>query len=377
MNWYYADAGQQRGPVTYEEMSQLVARGIVRPETLVWNSTLTNWQAWSTVAPSAPLPPPVTGPTADGRYACNRCQQLFSVEDTVEIAGRRYCGACKPLALQQLSEGGAPLPGASALLGGEAGTLSEAEFLARGYSMDATSALTEAWELMFRRPAVVWLGCVLLWAAFIGASMVLGMLQLIPFAGILFGAMGTLLSAAIEAGQANLFLRERRGWPNDVASGFAFIGPRFWDILLTYLPHSLMTLAMLGGMAAVGISTAMAGIGTPANQLATLGPMLAAPMILFGLVIMLGFLYLHTCLRFAPILVLDKGYRWTAALSLSWRFVNQHFWQNFWLLFLGGLVMMAGACVCLIGAIVSYPLAYGMAGVVYDRHFRDLAPASR
>ncbi len=36
MSWYYADGGQQRGPVTDDELSALLAAGAITADTLVW-----------------------------------------------------------------------------------------------------------------------------------------------------------------------------------------------------------------------------------------------------------------------------------------------------------------------------------------------------
>ena len=63
--WYYAEDGQQIGPVTLEQMQQRAAAGLLRPADLVWNAGLTDWVQASTqpglfAAGSAPstIPPP-------------------------------------------------------------------------------------------------------------------------------------------------------------------------------------------------------------------------------------------------------------------------------------------------------------------------------
>lgn len=378
MNWYYAEAGQQRGPVAEDELKRLVTQGVIRPETLVWNETLTQWQPWSTVAPAAEPAEPVTPPrmapavgdgAGDGRVRCGRCHQSFAPEETLEISGLRVCAACKPLWIQQVREGLVDASGRPTVAAPE-GMLSEAEFLARDYTVDVVGSLNEAWGLMTRRWTVVWLGCVLVWVAFLGISAVLGVLQLIPFVGILTSIVSSLITAWVVAGQANLFVRERRGLPNEVGNGFAFIGPRMWDILLTYLPMAGAMIPVLVGALVLGVSSSFVVGSSPAQ----LGPLLAAPVGVGVLVVSVALLYIYVCFQFAPILALDKGYGWTSALSLSWRFVNRHFWQNLWLVVFGGILVMAGACVCLIGLLLTYPLGYGLRAVVYDRHFRDLAP---
>lgn len=41
--WYYSMNGQQAGPVTQQELQQLVAQGMVKPQDLVWNQGMPNW----------------------------------------------------------------------------------------------------------------------------------------------------------------------------------------------------------------------------------------------------------------------------------------------------------------------------------------------
>lgn len=70
MQWYYAINGDRHGPVSNEELARLVAAGTVTGETLVWRQGLAQWQPWSQLAPSTPLPdvasmpPPLTGAPA-------------------------------------------------------------------------------------------------------------------------------------------------------------------------------------------------------------------------------------------------------------------------------------------------------------------------
>ncbi|MHB8522556.1 MAG: GYF domain-containing protein [Limisphaerales bacterium] len=73
MNWYYADAGNQAGPVTDAELEQLVQAGKITANTLVWHEGMTSWRPFREVAPAGltglsqpPLPPaPPAGSTDD------------------------------------------------------------------------------------------------------------------------------------------------------------------------------------------------------------------------------------------------------------------------------------------------------------------------
>ena len=50
MEWYYANTGSRVGPVTPEIFEGLVSDGAIKPETLVWSKTMTEWQTYSAIA---------------------------------------------------------------------------------------------------------------------------------------------------------------------------------------------------------------------------------------------------------------------------------------------------------------------------------------
>lgn len=47
--WYYAQNGQQHGPVTEEALKMLIARQQLSPDDLVWSEGMADWQPASTV----------------------------------------------------------------------------------------------------------------------------------------------------------------------------------------------------------------------------------------------------------------------------------------------------------------------------------------
>jgi uncharacterized RDD family membrane protein YckC len=66
MQWYYADAGKQVGPVDESELDRLVGLGLVRRDTLVWHEGMPAWQTLGAVRgwPSAPASPGAPSPSA-------------------------------------------------------------------------------------------------------------------------------------------------------------------------------------------------------------------------------------------------------------------------------------------------------------------------
>jgi hypothetical protein len=77
--WYYASQGQQRGPISEEQLQAMVRDGSLTREDLVWREGMPAWQAAGEVAgldfPLRPayLPPPPP-PTDSSPYAPPRYQ---------------------------------------------------------------------------------------------------------------------------------------------------------------------------------------------------------------------------------------------------------------------------------------------------------------
>lgn len=105
MDWYYAAGGKQAGPVSDAALADLVRTGVVRAETLVWNSGLPGWVPYLQVsAPAAAAGPPAVG----GSTFCSECGRPFSTNDLVRFGDRWICGNCKEIYAQKLREGVAP-----------------------------------------------------------------------------------------------------------------------------------------------------------------------------------------------------------------------------------------------------------------------------
>src|SRR5260370_42633770 len=43
-SWFYASQGQQQGPYPEAQLRDLIVRGIVRADTLVWSEGMAGWQ---------------------------------------------------------------------------------------------------------------------------------------------------------------------------------------------------------------------------------------------------------------------------------------------------------------------------------------------
>jgi len=106
MKWYYADQGQQKGPIEESALNDLVLAGVVRDDTLVWNEGMPAWQTHSVVRGAAVTPTPLSTTAADTRY-CGECGRPFPANELVAIGPVAVCATCKPAYLQKLRESGA------------------------------------------------------------------------------------------------------------------------------------------------------------------------------------------------------------------------------------------------------------------------------
>lgn len=69
MPWYYAENGQQRGPIELAELQGLFTAGQLTGQDLVWTEGMPQWQPAASVAalmPPAPAPPAEPAPPSNG-----------------------------------------------------------------------------------------------------------------------------------------------------------------------------------------------------------------------------------------------------------------------------------------------------------------------
>jgi uncharacterized RDD family membrane protein YckC len=125
MDWYYADAGESVGPVSDEQLQELVTSGKITGESLVWHEGMAEWQTYASVqgapaasgeaeAPEAPAgrklslkrdSGPSASPSASRDQTCAECGKTFPTADMVQYESSWVCATCKPVFFQRLREG--------------------------------------------------------------------------------------------------------------------------------------------------------------------------------------------------------------------------------------------------------------------------------
>jgi hypothetical protein len=345
MEWYYADGTQQKGPVTQEELDGLVQAGTIQADTLVWREGMANWQPHGQLSA-----PPVGG------VVCSQCGKPFPAEEVMRYGDSWVCGNCKPLVLQRLREGG---PGLSSV----AGTVSREELLARDYSVDAGDYLGRSWEL-FKANTGLMIGATVL------VYLVLIAVNVIPYLGAILSLVFT---GPVMAGLWLFYLKLVRGEEAVIGDAFKGFGPRFGQLTLGYIvssilagicmaPGIILVMVVVIGMAAAGGEPSW---GAAPVVLIVAGGVLAA-------VGFAGFLYLTVGWIFTLPLIADKEMNFWPAMQLGRRVVLKHWWGTLWLLILVWLLAMLGALLCLVGLLVTGPVAMGMLTAHYQKVFGDL-----
>ena len=114
MDWYYAENGEQRGPIPEEQWRDMVNAGTIRPDTLVWNEGMEGWQPYADVAGPAQAAVPPAVPATPGNASapataatghCRECGREVPLDNMVTFEGATICAECQPQFFQRLHEG--------------------------------------------------------------------------------------------------------------------------------------------------------------------------------------------------------------------------------------------------------------------------------
>lgn len=193
-----------------------------------------------------------------------------------------------------------------------------ADYLRRGASIDIGSALSRGWDLVRDNAGVL-----------IGAS-ALG--WLITLALACLPLIGWILGFVLFGGLYLVFIRRIRGEAVQVGDIFAGFNIAFAHLVLAGLVTWLLT---------------------------TIGFVLC---ILPGIYLCVGYVFVLP-------LVIDKKMEFWPAMEVSRQVVQRHWWSMFGLVIVLALLVVAGFIACLVGAIVTIPVAIAALMYVYEDLF--------
>ena len=109
MNWYYIENDQQAGPLSQSDFEGLVRTGKITGDTKVWRDGLADWMRYGDILAASAAPALATATAAAGTHRCAECGQFFPDTEMIAFENAWVCAACKPIFVQKLKEGIAPV----------------------------------------------------------------------------------------------------------------------------------------------------------------------------------------------------------------------------------------------------------------------------
>lgn len=309
MEWYYAIDKEQKGPVTMEQLTELVRQGVIQGSTLVWHRGMAEWQ---------PYEKATAAPTGEGAPPQLSSSELPSPEAWAERVR--------------------PLPA----------ELSIGECYGKG------------WE-MFQRNMGVTIGMLLL--VFIGYLAI----SFVPFIGsvahlVVYGGILCYFIGMVRGKDCTV---------GDAFAGFGpqFVPL----MLAGFLVMLISTVCVLPGMIALIAGIVSMGLLSGGGEIqeaweaATVGMIVLAVVgiLLSALLMLLATVFL----QFTYPLILDKGLDIVIALKLSISRCARAWFTLLLIMIIGGMLNIAGAIPCGLGLLFTIPLNFAALAVAYEKLF--------
>jgi hypothetical protein len=365
MTWYYALGNERQGPIDDAALDRLVATGVVTPDTLVWKAGMADWQPLSQARPrTTPVPAPVVPPPP----AAGAIGPATPTPTATDPSTQPRFGT--PIAPASTPAPGAGGYGAAGSGYGAAGTTGHAggwsqaggagpetadQIYARVVTSGRTLAIGEivgrAWQLVSSNFGLA-----------IGATAVvmvcLVIAGVIPCVGFIIGLV---VNPVLIGGLYRLFLKMHRNEPAEFGDAFSTFSTSFLQLFLFGLVQIVLSfVALIPGYALI-----FAG-----SLFAERNEALMFIVSMFGILLILPpMIYLGVSWIFASLLIVDKGLDFWPAMELSRKVTGKHFFSVFGVLFLGGLIMIAGALALCLGLFVAAPVFFAMITIAYDDLF--------
>ena len=318
MQWFYAVGSERLGPISSEQLSNLVADGTVTSATLVWREGFANWQAWGEIASSNPLPAPQIGavPVA-----------ASSVDDSTESV---------PELDWSIDE-------------------FEDRLRQNGFAISVGGCLARAWE-NYKSFFGLALGAVLV--AYL-LTMVAGFLPLVGlFSGIL-------VTPHMNAGMAWIFLKRARGEDVEFGDVFAGFSRCYGKLALMGLIQFIVMFALV-----MIFLIPLFGMGISLDGLESGSPPEIPPEAAMGIGLLFSFVFvvvLFLVIRFfvSHLVAIDRPDSAIDAFKLSWRISKGRFLTILGLAIILLLLNIAGTLALLIGAIFTLPMVAAVVAQFY------------
>ena len=104
MEWYYAEGGSQKGPISDSDFQTMVGSGQITAKTLVWNSSMKNWAEYGTVASPSSAGQTATGSDGQGEIP-GTTQNNFGAGGTGQTHNRDLMAMAREMLTGRWGEG--------------------------------------------------------------------------------------------------------------------------------------------------------------------------------------------------------------------------------------------------------------------------------
>jgi hypothetical protein len=263
------------------------------------------------------------------------------------------------------------------------------DWSSRDYELDIGGCISRGWNLFMNNIGVL-LGNTLLYflmifVAFAIVGAILGVISFVAFPqemtqtvtflftrDLISRIVCSLAAGPLTGGLFYVFIRTMRGQAPGVPELFMGFKKMFSQLFLGYLIYSLIAVICMAPSTIVLLSRltplmAQSQHGAmPPGQLQNfflqMWSAYTSSVPIF-LVCMVPTIYLMTSLQFVMPLIIDKEMDVWTAMKTSWRMVHRHWFTVFGLVFLAGLIILAGSLLCCVGVFLTF--AIGQAAIVY------------
>jgi hypothetical protein len=368
MTWYYALGNDRQGPVDDATLDRLIATGVVTNDTLVWRAGMADWQPLSRARPQAPPPaaPPPPAPLPPVAVIPTPAPTPTPMTPVVDPSTQPRFGTPSGFGAPSGFPGGGSVPppgggygqmppaGGS---GGGGGYESPDECYARvmssGRSLAIGDIIGRAWQLVTGNFGLA-----------VGTAAVVLIILAIAGAIPCIGAIISLIVRPVLIGGLYLFfLKLNRRQPAEFGDAFSGFSIAFLPLFLQGLVQAVLTLiALAPGIVLFVIGSNLAD--RSASEAAGFGLMGLGFLVMLPVAI-----YLSIAWAFSPMLIIDKGYDFWPAMELSRKVATKHGLSVFGLMFLCGLIMVAGVLALCLGVFVAFPVVFAAMAIAYDDLF--------
>ncbi|MEJ6604036.1 MAG: DUF4339 domain-containing protein [Opitutaceae bacterium] len=318
MKWFYAVGSERLGPISDQQLSNLIANDTVSETTLVWREGFASWQAWSEVAAANSLPQPdASAPPIPVTPVADESEEGPELDWSIDEF--------------------------------------EENLRQNGFATSVGGCLSRAWE---NYKSFFWLALGTVLVASI-ISFVAGMLPLVGlFAGILVAPHTT-------AGAVWLFLKRARGEEvefSDVFTGFSRCYGKLAVVgLIQFVATMALVVAFVVPLLGMGLTMDGLNSGKPPEIL----PEAAAGMAAMGFVAFVFVVFLAVRFCVSHIAAIDRADSAINAFRFSWRITKGRFFTILGLGIILFLLCFAGMLALLIGLVFVLPMYGAIVAQIY------------